>query len=452
MNKEKVKLLLIFIPAIIIRLYHVTYPIADWHSHRQADTASVTRNIANGTGTFLTPTYHDLSNVQSGLNNPHGYRMVEIPIYNQITASIYSLFQKISTLEVMGRLVNIFFWSLSGIFIYFISRELFNKKAAYWSAVVFMYLPFGVYYSRTILPEPTGVLFMTASIYFLLKEKLLPSSISFGLAVLIKPYVALLLLPIVAYRFLKSNKKLQFVVLYILCGLLPFLIWRQWIAQFPEGIPTYKWLFQQGFSGENFVVGRPYWFRWLFYERISLLIAGFGLVIPLLLGLKNKINILFFSGVILYFCIIARGNVQHDYYQVLILPLLALIIGMGASKLPSYLVFVLTILAIIISGDKIKEYYKINNPSIVAAGQTADSLLPKNALVIAPYNGDTAFLYATNRSGWPIPLYDDLEKQINSHSEPIYYVSVNYDDYTNSILKTYPALTQNSQYVIVKIK
>ena len=40
----------------------------------------------------------------------------------------------------------------------------------------------------------------------------------------------------------------------------------------------------------------------------------------------------------------------------------------------------------------VRDYFNINNPSIVVAGEAVDKLTPKDAKVIANYNGDTSFL------------------------------------------------------------
>ena len=42
-------LLIILIGAFFVRLYHFNWPVADWHSWRQADTSAVSRNfVKNG--------------------------------------------------------------------------------------------------------------------------------------------------------------------------------------------------------------------------------------------------------------------------------------------------------------------------------------------------------------------------------------------------------------------
>ena len=49
---------------------------------------------------------------------------------------------------------------------------------------------------------------------------------------------------------------------------------------------------------------------------------------------------------------------------------------------------------------QVRDYFNINNRSIVIAGEAIDRMIPKDAKIIANYNGDTSFLYQTKRKGW----------------------------------------------------
>ena len=67
----------------------------------------------------------------------------------------------------------------------------------------------------------------------------------------------------------------------------------------------------------------------------------------------------------------------------------------------------------ITSAYEVREFYKINRPEIIQAGNAVNRLTEKNSLVIAAYNGDTAFLYQTGRIGWPVvdrPIDELIEK------------------------------------------
>lgn len=102
------------------------------------------------------------------------------------------------------------------------------------------------------------------------------------------------------------------------------------------------------------------------------------------------------------------------------------------------------------SWDTIKSYYNFNT-NIIEAGQKADSLLSKDSLIIAPYNGDTTFLYQTNRSGWPIEIHDIDKIKKEHENNKIFYISVNYDDYTNKLIKTYKTIFKNNEFIILDL-
>src|SRR3972149_10276177 len=100
--KGYVVLSIAFILGLLLRLYKIDNPVADWHSWRQADTSSVSRTYVREGIDLLYPRYHDISTTQTGKFNPQGYRFVEFPLYNAIQAQLSLFFTGIS-LEVWGR-------------------------------------------------------------------------------------------------------------------------------------------------------------------------------------------------------------------------------------------------------------------------------------------------------------------------------------------------------------
>lgn len=79
-----------------------------------------------------------------------------------------------------------------------------------------------------------------------------------------------------------------------------------------------------------------------------------------------------------------------------------------------------------------------------------DEITPKDSVVVAPYNGDTAFLYQTNRRGFayvPFPIKDLIDR-----FDAQYYVSVTYDPQTRAIMDKYIVVEENPSYVIVKLE
>ncbi|MBN3039893.1 MAG: hypothetical protein JW867_02075, partial [Candidatus Omnitrophica bacterium] len=91
--KEYIIISIIIIIAFTARLYKIDNPLADWHSWRQVDTSAVTRRYIKDGTDLLHPRYDDLSNIPSGLDNPQGYRFVEFPIINGLTAILFLNFK-----------------------------------------------------------------------------------------------------------------------------------------------------------------------------------------------------------------------------------------------------------------------------------------------------------------------------------------------------------------------
>src|SRR3989344_3740027 len=466
-------LFLILIGAFGVRLYRFDGPIADWHSWRQSDTSAVSRNFVKYGFDILHPKFDDLSNVPSGLDNPNGYRFVEFPIYNLAQGGLYYVFGFL-TIEQWGRLVTIFTSIISTVFIYLIVKKYSNETAALFSAFFYAFLPYNIYFSRVILPDPMMVMAILGGIYFfsqwiekknsqfsILNFQFLLSVIFTASSFLLKPYALFFTLPII-YLSLKSfGLKLFFkwqLWLFATLTLAPLVFWRYWMQQYPEGIPVSDWLF----NGGN-IRFKPSFFYWIFADRIGRLILGYWGIAIFSFGLiqkKSRETLFFFSFLIsslLYLIVIARGNVQHDYYQILIIPSIVIFLGLGAEallKIPkeyfsqtiARAMFVICVFFMFLFGWYfVRDFFNINNMSIVIAGEAVDKLTPKNAKVLAPYEGDTSFLYQTRRSGWA-SFQRALPEMIKMVATHLVFVNTKESDY--NLGKEYKIIQATQDYIL----
>lgn len=471
---EYILLTLVLVAGFALRLYKIDNPVADWHSWRQADTASVSRIYVERGINLLLPRYHDVSKIQSGKFNPEGYRMVEFPFYNAINAWLYNTIPSVS-LEVWARLLTITVALITSIFLFLIGKRLMGKWAGILSAFFYLFIPYNIYFTRVILPDPMGVMFGVISTWAFLefsqnnkKILLLTSSVFFAMALLIKPYLGFYLFPI-AYLAVRKygiknffkNKRLIFgTLLYSAIIILPFIVWRKWESNFPEGIPFYKW----AFNG-NLIRLKPSWWYWIFGERLGHLILGSLGVVPFVFGVlntkvKNHFIQAFLVGVVFYFVTVANANVMHDYYQILIIPALALALASGSiylwndnpfNKTLTRFVLVISIGVMLITGwNRVAGNYAINHPEIIEAGAEVDKIAPKDALVVAPYNGDTAFLYQTGRMGWPA-VDDSIDHIIERGAS--YYVSVDPGSPdTKMVEERFETIKKTDKYIIIYLK
>ncbi len=469
--KDYLIMLVLFLAAFGLRTYRLHEPLADWHSWRQADTASVAREYVKHGIDLLHPKYHDLSSIPSGKDNPQGYRFVEFPFLNALHAWLYLHFPQIGFVE-WGRLISIFFSSATVVILYLLVHLLQNRLTAFLTASFYAFVPYNLFYGRVILPEPGLMFFSFLSlltfILYLKRASFLVfflSLLSFSLALLLKPTALVLLLPMgVAYfsRFSKLTWGKRLMIIFsFFASVLPLIFWRLWMRQFSEGIPASSWLFNG-----NHIRFKGAYFHWLFGERIAKLILGYWNLIPVGLGLfllsfKTEAKRIFSAvvlGALAYLVIIATGNVQHDYYQIQIMPALAILYGLGGSYLIKLrsgwarlysitLLLFISLLGLALGWYEVRGYFNINNPAIVHAGQKVDQLTPPDALVIAPYMGDTAFLFQTNRRGWPIG--GNIDFKIKSGAS--YYVTTSKDKEYQELKQKYPVIFENKEFAIIQL-
>jgi hypothetical protein len=461
--------LVITVLAFSVRLYKLDNPVADHHSYRQADTAAVARNFAVDGINFLYPQSDSfLALSENQLPNPNRYFINEFPLYNSIVAIVYKNFGVNTN---YARLVSISFAALGTFFLYLLTRKLFDTKVAALATLFYAILPYNVYYGRVIMPEPAFICFSIISFYLLLlfveKPNLLRGlgfSLIFATAMLVKPYAIFLFIPFVYWVFashgLNAFKKPMFYIAPIL-SLIPLALWRYHIYLHPEASFASKWLLNQGdirFSGA--------FFRWLIFDRLNRLIFATGGFVLLFFGfvssVQNKkgwIIITWLLSVLTYYTVFAMGNVTHDYYQLPIMPVGAILVSLGFFGLLEngknlFQKFILTGLAVTLIAlslafgwFEVRGFFNVNDWGMVEAGKRVDEITPKNAKIIAPYQTNPSFLYQSNRHGWTMGY--DIDRKISEGAS--YYVSTSYDDEAHELEKKYTLVEKNSKFIIIKL-
>lgn len=470
--QNKLKYLLVFVLLALgawVRTYRLDFPLADWHSWRQADTAAVARNFATDRFDMLYPQSDSLLALnEHGLENPDRLFINEFPLYN---ASVALIYQQLGVNHVYGRIVSIVVSIVGAFFLYLLVKRLLGFPVAALSLFYYLFLPYNIYYSRVFMPDPIFTSLSIITLYWCVvwasTKKLhhgLLMSLFFILATLVKPYALFIAIPMF-YWIIRSWGKRAFLTpsthLIAVISLVPLALWRYHLYLHPEGSFASTWLLNGGdirFTGA--------FFRWIIFDRMNRLIFATGGFVLFVVGLFSsyikKNSSLFFvwtTAIFLYITVFAKGNVNHDYYQLPLVAPGAVMVALGSFELVklgknklqkvvnSAFVLTLLLLSLAFGWFEVRGFFNINNMPIVNAGAKIDEITPPDALVIAPYMGDPAFLYQTNRSGWPVG--GDIESKIKLGAD--YYVTTSKnEDYARLIL-SYPVIYENDEFSILKL-
>jgi len=422
-------LLIILGLALVFRLYKIDSPLGDLFSGRQANTVAVARNFVKDGFDILHPHSDDLSNTLSNQENPNGYYMGEFPLYSAIIALLYKTAPFIS-LEVFGRATSIFFSLILITVIYYLLLKDAGRSAAVVGSLTFAIFPFFVFFSRVVLPEVTALSLCFISIFFLylyITEKIrhrkvlfyLMSIIFFALGVLTKSTVIFYSIALGYLFFRKYHFRLLTQIsfyLFFILSLLPALLWRYHASFFPEGIPVNEWLISQVItpSGKESIFFHITFFRKVFFENINNAILGGYLLFIFLFGVVNKNRKYFFYYLLItsliYLLTFQSGNFQFEYYLIMILPPVAMFIGLGIESLKNSpknfitpialypLVAVIFMFSWLFSYSIVKNYYHYSS-ELVEISKIVKYVTKPEDLIITDTAGDATLLYLSERRG-----------------------------------------------------
>lgn len=459
--------------AVAFRSYKINSPLIEFHSWRQADTAAVARNYARDGINLLLPKYDDISPMQTGVDNPSGYRMVEFPLYNAVIAIFYRIAPFLS-ITIWGRIISMLTALVTIVCLYKIARDEMNQFAAVVAAGMFAILPFFVFYTRAILPENMATMFVMLAAIAIYKKhsgvQIALSLLFFGLAVLIKPtaiFYGLVLFYLLVRNLPFNVASIGVRVLSIALSLVPLVLWRMYIQNYPEGIPASAWLIGNVSTGGAMqtIFFRPAFFRWIFYERLNILILGsFNLVLfisGLLARTKTLLPYAFLLSSAAYVFTFQGGNVQHEYYQILVLPTIALFGGLGAAHLVkmahdwkyqivAYGIIVCAMVASwFISWDKVHHYY-YSLSDIPQFAKIVQTFTKPNDRIVVDTAGDTTALYAFDRKGSP-GIYGGVAQMKEKGYDYVFTYNHQTADSLQKDDPTIKRIFENDRFVLFKL-
>lgn len=383
----------------------------DW---RQWDTFSVVRNFRHEGMNPLSPRTNEFY-VKTNKTDERLF-LLDFPIYSYLAATLSYIFG-VSVFTL--RLINIVSGSLTTTTLFWgIVHLTGNFKAGMISAILLNLSPLFQFASVSMQPDMLMLLFFTASIYFLLKDRpnhLLATSF-LTLSVLIKPYILIVVLPLIIYLLLKTKK-----INYLLYATTPVIAYSLWVLR---GMGTESGRYW--YSAQTWVLTMVNSWGFdlpeitaLMLRNITVSILTIPIIFLAILGftkldkvLREKI-LMILLGFVLFLILLIPGNYNHLYYQLPLLIPSYFLASLGISSLTRRELAVM-VLAVPIYYYPSKTLYtnlfRQNQIYIVLnSWQFEQQLIPESKTVIY-YNDEKSpvILNMMGRNGWVFDIKNSI--------------------------------------------
>jgi 4-amino-4-deoxy-L-arabinose transferase-like glycosyltransferase len=412
--------------AVVLRLYHINFPVAGWHSWRQADTAAIARNFYQNGFRLLYP------QIDWGGNAP-GYVESEFQLYPFLVALLYKIF---GAHDMVGRLLSVLFSSTTVLGLYLLTKKYCSDNVALWAAFLYAVIPLNIYFGRAFMPEPAMLMFSVFGIYWFSEwlDKgvtiyFVLSLLCISLAALLKIPALYLGLPLLYLAYCKYGSAFVKEFPLWLFATFVFLLVALWYYHahqiyLASGLTFRIWEVGTDKWGNLDVIATPKFYNDVFFKSIAerhLTYAGF---IPFIFGLftkrhrrEERVFDFWLIAVLTYIIIVARGNQVHEYYQ---LPFILPAVIFAAKAFDKYLsistfslpsrgtIIAFSFFGLCIAGILVLSYLRYanfmngetENSALFRLGSAAQSLTDQNALIVAVDEGNPVMLYRCERKGW----------------------------------------------------
>jgi hypothetical protein len=318
---------LLFIAGFSLRLYDLTDLPLDFHPTRQLLSLIKARGIY----------YATLSNI------PEEQRHIAIDQWHSKTTFEPELLERLVVFTYrftgeqawIARIYSSLFWIIGGIFLYWLARDILSENGALLSLTLYLFLPYGVFASRSFQPDPLMLMLTLAFWWTIQRWSKNPASWTFailsgifgGLAIFVKFVAAFFVigagigaLLLKGDSFRETVRRPQVWVMTVL-GILPGVAWLVYGVYITDFLST-------KFEGRfipSLLIAPSFYLSWM--SMLNTVIGG-ALLALALLGLFfycQRIFIISLWAAYLIYGIFFDYHIStHDYYSLMIIPIAAL--------------------------------------------------------------------------------------------------------------------------------
>ncbi len=251
--------------------------------------------------------------------------------------------------DFAGEIVVALLGALTGLFVYLLGKELFDKKTGLIAAVLILFQPIYWFYSNRVLNDVPVILFLTAAFYFFIRgekrndnRSLYISGFLFAYAMLTK-MIAIAALPVVFF-YLLLHKRLNFIrekkywitLTIFIATFSIWLLYNQLTVGYLFPLELFLGRVTPGVHQLDTAPFSYFFVMFIPFLRLPLAILFFFGVGSMLLTKFRNASLLML-WITIFFTLASLQTVKVDRYIMPIFPAVAIVGGFGLSRIFKYL-------------------------------------------------------------------------------------------------------------------
>ncbi len=403
-----------------------TLPV-DAHAMRQTDTECVTYFLYTGKANFFKPK----ACLMRPVSNIDGFFFLEMPFYEGLIALGY----KILGPEIwVGRVVNLILYLLGSLVLYKLLGKWIDKITAILGVVIYAFMPGSIFFvGHAIHPDVMAVSLIWVSLYFGWKYKekskmlfLILSGLFLGISVASRPF-GLICLPLLFYfLWLRKSKYWNYLLVTIL-GVMFYGWWRWWTNYLGVDVSWENWVLSGREKIFDLGILKNLVWKNVVGETMGKTVSGLALI-GLLVGVFKKDKkivplILWILGVFVYWIMVPNGNLTHQYYADVYIPLFVILASIGWKFVwnKSKILAVLIVPILIYNGIRVSNYHferEIEADIDIQVAKEIDQKITDDKKIIYLARSNSVPLSLAHRQGWMLGEWPtDVAGQIWSFME-----------------------------------
>jgi 4-amino-4-deoxy-L-arabinose transferase-like glycosyltransferase len=321
-----VVLVVALLAGLAIRLPRVSQPPLDYQPIRQLSSAMIARRwYFNGS--------RSIPEWRREVANANARGLLEPPVMEALSVLLYH----VSGREWLGfpRGVAAICWLAGGIFLFRLGEALFSPVPALAGVVFYLFVPQGILSSTAFMPDSLMLCLAIAALYAIVSHDEWPSRGRLGVAAalaglssLIKPFPLFIFLPVFAFLAVRRRgwrdgftdpQSVAFAALTTA----PFLAWA-----LRPGFPL-RWKLESSVMPQ-LLLTQAYWVEWLTLAASVVGWLGLVLVVAASFAVRGRPRALLLGlslGYVAFGLFFSYHAHTHDYYHLLLVPVVALSIA-----------------------------------------------------------------------------------------------------------------------------